>query len=115
MAAVILGMNVAQSIKNGMIDQSRPVSISPEKDDSLFVSDDEEDKVVAPTESIIPFGSQATNTPINPFGVIKQQNTAPQVNNVFGSQSGPRLSAAASTFTPQSSFGSTTVCLSFVN
>lgn len=115
LTAVILGMNVAQAIKNGMIDESLPVSEAPEQDDSLFVSDNEGDKVTPPTMSAspfgsTPFGSQAANAAPNPFGALKQQNDTPQANNIFGPPSGSRLSAAAPSFTSQSSIRSTAVC-----
>lgn len=116
LTAVILGMNVTQALKNGMIDESLPVSETPEQDDSLFVSDNEEGNVTPPTITpspfgSTPFGSRTPNAAPNPFGALKQQVETPQANNIFGSQSSSRLSAAAPSFTPQSSIGSTAVRL----
>ncbi|KAL1958980.1 hypothetical protein VTO42DRAFT_3221 [Malbranchea cinnamomea] len=110
LVALILGMNVAQAIKHGMINTSlfasEAVSEGFGKDESLFVSDDEEpDRASAPTEGSTLFGpALEAGMTENPSGALQQQqSTTEQPKNIFCPQSGSRLSATAPPFTPPTS------------
>ena len=116
MAALILGMNVAQAIRHGMVDESyfatQSDSIKSERDEGLFVSDDEDQGSVA-----APFGSTTFNSQpsfgSNAFLSKPAENNEQKAGNVFAAdyQGKSQLSGAAPSFTPQSSVGSTMVRL----
>jgi hypothetical protein len=110
LVALILGMNVAQAVRQGMIVESiasQPGSFQSEAEEPLFVSDDEtQESAPAPK-----FGSQF-GASTNAFGTQNNQlNATPQPTGFFGlgSQANSHLSPTASPFNPLPSFASSTV------
>ncbi|KAI1971254.1 actin cytoskeleton and mitosis protein [Ophidiomyces ophidiicola] len=124
--SIILGMNVSQALKHGMIDKSllcqdsSPIPLSDKPDteqESLFVSDDEEEQQTEPldttshqkTVSSQPIDIQNNHTVPSPFqnsfGAMfsPSQTSTPSSPNLFSSK--PALSASAPAFS--SPFGST--------
>jgi hypothetical protein len=118
LVALILGMNVAQAVREGLIVESiasEPGSVQYEAEEPLFVSD-EETQESAPTPKVpTPFGSQF-GASTNAFGSQNNQlNATPQSTGFFGlgSQAKSHLSPTASPFNPPHSFASPTVSFPF--
>lgn len=109
-------MNIAQAVRHGMVNEShftaRSDSGKSERDEGLFVSDDEEQGSVTAPAGLISHSSQPSFG-TDAFALKQGQNDEEQAGNMFmgSSQGKSQLSGAAHMFNPQASIGSTAVCL----